>query len=153
MSHIYPGSSSSLWRKEPPYCHLHLFRSPETPQETSGCIKNESKESWSFSKDTSHWWSSVITAVVQPLSHVHSLRPLGLQHASLPCPSSSSGACSNSCPLCWWCHPAISSSVIPFSSYLQSFPASGSFLMSRLFSSGGQSIGAPVSASFRPKYP
>ena len=57
-----------------------------------------------------------------------SLRPHGLQHARLPCPSPSPGACSNSCPLSQWCHPTISSSVIPFSSCLQSFPASGSFL-------------------------
>ena len=65
----------------------------------------------------------------------------------LPCPSPSPGACSNSCPLNQWCHPTISSSVTPFSSYLQSFPASGSFLMSQLFASGGQSIGASDSAS------
>ena len=56
-----------------------------------------------------------------------SLRPHGLQHARLPCPSTSPGACSNSCPLSQWCHPTISSSVVPFSSYLQSFPASESF--------------------------
>ena len=59
-----------------------------------------------------------------------------------PCPSPSPGAFSNSCPLSRWCHPNISSSVVPFSSCLQSFPASGSFLMNRLFNSGGQSIGA-----------
>ena len=59
----------------------------------------------------------------------------GLQHARLPCPSSSPTACSNSCPLGWWCHPTISSSVIPFSSCLQSFPASSSFLMSLMSSS------------------
>ena len=68
----------------------------------------------------------------------HSLQPCGLQHARLPCPLPSPGACSNSCPLSWWCHLTISSSVILFSSCLQSFPASGSFLMSRLFKSGGQ---------------
>ena len=62
-------------------------------------------------------------------------------------PSLSPGVCSNSCPLSQWSHPTISSSVIPFSSCLQSFPASGSFLMSRLFASGGQSVGASVSAS------
>ena len=56
-----------------------------------------------------------------------SLRPHELQHARLPCPSFSAGVCSNSCPLSWWCHPAISSSVIPFSFCLQSFPASGFF--------------------------
>ena len=62
-----------------------------------------------------------------------SLWPHGLQHARLSCPSSSPRACSNSCPLSRWCHPTISSSVVPFSSWLQSFPASGSFLTSRLF--------------------
>ena len=58
----------------------------------------------------------------------------------------SSGVCSNSCPLSWWCHPTISSSVVPFSSCLQSFPASGSFSMSQFFTSGGQSIGASASS-------
>ena len=79
-----------------------------------------------------------------------SLQPHGLQHARLPCPSSSPGACSNSCPLSQWCHPTISSSVIPFASCLQSFPASGSFPMSWLFALGGQSIGASASASVLP---
>ena len=59
-----------------------------------------------------------------------SLWPRGLQHTRLPCPSSSPGACSNSCPLSQWCHPTISPSVVPFSSCIQSSPASGSFLMS-----------------------
>ena len=77
------------------------------------------------------------------------LRPRGLQLARLPCPSPSPRACSNSCPLSQWCHPTISSSVIPFSC-LQPFPASGSFLMSRLFASGGQSFGASASASVLP---
>ena len=71
-----------------------------------------------------------------------SLSPHGLQHTRLPCPSPTSRACSNSCPLSWWCHPTISSSVVPFSSHLQSFPASGSFPKSQFFMSGGQSIGA-----------
>ena len=64
-----------------------------------------------------------------------SLQPHGLQHTSLPCLSLSLRVCSNSCPLNQWCHPTISSSVIPFSSWLQSFPASGSFPMSQLFAS------------------
>ena len=68
----------------------------------------------------------------------------------LPCPSPAPGVCSNSCALSWWCHPTISSSVVPFSSCLQSFPASGSFPMSRLFSSSGKSIGASASASVLP---
>ena len=79
-----------------------------------------------------------------------SFRPHGLQQAKLPCPSLSSGACSDSCPLSWWCHPTISSSVIPFSSCPQSFPASGSFLTSQLFASGGQSIGTSASSSVLP---
>ena len=67
-----------------------------------------------------------------------SLQSHGLQHASLPCPSVTPGAYSNSCPLCQWCHPTISSSVVPFSSCPQSFPASGSFPVSQFFTSGGQ---------------
>ena len=75
-----------------------------------------------------------------------SLGPHELQHARLPCPSPSAGVCSNSCPLSWWCHPTISSSVVPFSACQKaSFPASGSFPVSRLFASGGQSIGASAS--------
>ena len=70
-----------------------------------------------------------------------SLRPHGLQHARLPCPSPTPGAYSSSCPLSQWCHPTISSSVIPFSSRLQSFPASGSFPMSQFFVSAGQYVG------------
>ena len=68
-----------------------------------------------------------------------SLQRHGLQHPRLPCPSLSPGVCSNSCPLSWWCHPTISSSVVPFFSCPQSFPASGSFPMSQLFALGGQS--------------
>ena len=74
----------------------------------------------------------------------------GLQHARLPCPSPSPRTCSNSCPLNWWCHPTISSSVVPFSSCLQSFLALGSFSMSWLFAADGQSIGASASASVLP---
>ena len=79
-----------------------------------------------------------------------SLRPYGLRHARLPCPSPSPGACSNSWPLSRWCHPTISSSAAPFSSCLQSFPASGSFPTSQFFPSGGQSIGITASASVLP---
>ena len=81
----------------------------------------------------------------------NSLRLHGLQHTSLPCSSPTPGACSNSCPLSRWCHPTISSSVLPFSSRLQCFPASGSFLMSQFFTSGGQSTGVSALASFLPK--
>ena len=79
-----------------------------------------------------------------------SLRPHGLQHARLCCPSSYSGDCSNSCPSSRWGHRTISSSVIPSSSHLRSFPASGSLQMSQLFTSGGQSIGVSASASVLP---
>ena len=79
----------------------------------------------------------------------NSLWPHGLQHARLPYPSLFPGDCLNSCSLSWWCHPTISSSVIRFSCP-QSFPASGSFLMSWLFTSGGQSIGVSASTSALP---
>ena len=87
----------------------------------------------------------VICSVVSNSSWPHEL-----QHAWLPCPSPTPRACSNSCPLSWWCHPTISSSVIPFSSWLQSFPASGSFPLSQFFVSGGQNIGVSASASVLP---
>ena len=80
----------------------------------------------------------------------NSLRSHVLQHARLPCPSPTPRACSNSCPLIRWCHPVISSSVIHFSSCLQSFPASGSFPVSQLFASGGQSSGDSDSAAVPP---
>ena len=74
----------------------------------------------------------------------NSLLTHGLQHTRLPCPSPTPGACSNSCPSSWWCHPTISSSVVPFSSCLQSFPASGSFLVSQFFTSGEVSASTSV---------
>ena len=80
----------------------------------------------------------------------NSLWPHGLQHARPPCPSPTPRVYSNPCPLSQQCHPTISSSVIPFSSHLQSFPASGSFQMSQFFSSGDQSIGVSASASVLP---
>ena len=83
-------------------------------------------------------------------SSVHSLRPHESQHTSPPCPSPTPGVYSNSCPLSWWCHPTISSSVVPFSSCPQSLRASGSFPMSKLFTWGGQSIGVSASASVLP---
>ena len=80
----------------------------------------------------------------------NSLRPHGLQHARLPCPSPTPGVYSNSRALSWWCYPTISSSVIPFSCRHQSFPASGSFPVSQFFSSGDQSIRVSASASVLP---
>ena len=83
--------------------------------------------------------------VVQSLGHVWLFVTPWLQYTRPPCPSPSPGVCSNSCPLCQWCHPNISSSVVPFSSCLQSLPASGSFPMSQFFASGGQSTEASAS--------
>ena len=97
----------------------------------------------SASRDLSQFSYSVIS---------NSLQPHGLQHTRLSCPSPSPRVCSNSCPSHQWCHPTISSSVLPFFSHLQSFPASGSFQMSQFFTSGGQSIGVSASASVLPMY-
>ena len=82
---------------------------------------------------------------VQAFSHVH-----GPQHARPLCPLPTPGVCPDSCPSSQWCHPTISSSVVPFSSHPQSFPASGSFQMSQLFASGGQSVGVSASISVPP---
>ena len=100
------------------------------------------RQSFSLSHDLSVKFSHSV--VSDPL------RPHGRQNARLPCPSPTPGVYSNSCPLSWWCHPTISSSVIPFSSCLQPFPASGSFPVSQLFVSDGQSIGVSASASVLP---
>ena len=100
------------------------------------------------------WWSRISSAILSAwlsaLLFSHSvvsnfLWPHGLQHANLLCPSLPPRVCSNLCPLSWWCHPTVSSSVAPFSSCPQSFPASESFPLSRLFSSGDQSIGSSTS--------
>ena len=89
------------------------------------------------------WASSLVQFNLPVMSD--SLRPHGLQHTRLPCPSPIPGAYSNSCPSCRWCHLTISSSVALFSSCLQSFALSGSFQMSQFFTSGGQSVGASAS--------
>ena len=102
---------------------------------------------WKMGSVVQCWFSSVqfSRSVVSD-----SLRPYESQHDRPPCPSPTPGAYSNSWPLSRWCHPAISSSVAPFSSCLQSFPASGSFPMSQLFTWGGKSIGVSASASVLP---
>ena len=87
---------------------------------------------------------------VQSLIMSDSLWSHELQHSRPPCPSPAPAACSDSCPLSWWCHPTILSSVVPSFSHLQSFPASGSFPMSQFFTSGGPSIGVSASASVLP---
>ena len=108
---------------------------------------------WSHSPTSVHGKIVFHETDLLPFSHsvvCDSLRPHTLQHARLPCPSPTLRACSNSCLSSWWCHPTISSSVVPFSSHFQSFPASGSFPMSQFFESGGQSIGVSASTSVLP---
>ena len=109
---------------------------------------------WDLNPWTSSWdHTSDFKISSSFLSHAvvsDSLWPHGLQHTRLPIPSASPGICSNQCPLSRWCHPTISSSAAPFSSCPQSFPASGSFPMSRLFAWGDQSIGASASALVLP---
>ena len=108
-------------------------------------------------QNTSWEWTGVPDQSVQ-FSSVHFSRSVMSdslwlhepQHARPPCPSPTSGACSNSCPLSQWCHPIISSSVVPFSFCPQSFPASGSFQISQLFASDGQNIGVSASTSVLP---
>ena len=99
-------------------------------------------------KITLDFWISSVQFSRSVMSN--SLQPPRLQHTSPPCLSPTPRACSNSCPLSWQCHPTIQSSVVPFSSCLQSFPASGSFPMSQFFASGGQSIAVSASASVLP---
>ena len=121
----------------------------------------------SISLDTAHKFFYVQfkilsnVSIIFPLTHwlfhdfsrsvvSDSLRCHGLQHASPPCPSPTPRVYPNSSPLSWWCHPTISSSLLPFSCCLQSFPASGSFSRSQFFTSGGQNIGVSASMSVLP---
>ena len=96
------------------------------------------------------WYDHFSSVQFSPSVLSDSFWPHGLQHARLPCPSPTPGACSNSCPLSHWCHPTILFSVVPFSSCFQFFTASGSFPMSQFFTSGSQNIGVSASASVFP---
>ena len=122
---------SKLWKYEWSWWWSRLTR---------GCCWGELKF-WFIAFSSVQFSCSVVS---------NSLRPHRLQQARLPYPSPTSRACSNSYPLSRWCHPSISSSVVPFSSHPQSFPASGSFQMSQFFTSGSQSIGVSASASVLP---
>ena len=113
-----------------------------------GLFSAEILETVPYSMSSSQFFPSVSQFSHSVVSD--SLWPHGLQHARLPCPSPAFRACLNSCPLSWWCYPTISSSVIPFSFCLQSFPASGSFQKSQFFASGSQSIGVSASALVLP---
>ena len=106
---------------------------------------------WMDKKAVVHIHNGVFSSVQFSCSVMSdSLQPHGMQHDRPPCPSSTPRVYPNSCPLSQWCHPTISSSVVSFSSCPQSLPASGSFLMSQLFASGGQSIGVSASTSVLP---
>ena len=129
------------WKWEKIKCHLSKWDGVGLPKSGPGKIT---------AKDpTTH------ACVIKELLFSHSvvpdsLWPHKLQHARLLCTLPTAGAYSNSCPLSWWCHPTISSSVIPFFSCLQSFPASGAFQMSQFFTSGGQSVGVSAWTSVLP---
>ena len=114
------------------------------------CIWNwlKKRRNRNIFQDMSYFILLSVQFICSVLSHF--LQPHKLQHTRLPCPSPTPGAYSNSCPLSQWCHPTISSSVIPLSSLLQYFPASEFFPMSQFFSSGGQNIGVSPLASILP---
>ena len=112
-------------------------------------LKKKKRRLWTSSLKHS-LFSAISTSQFSRSVVSDSLQPHGLQHARPPCPSSTCRRYSNSCPSTQWCHPTISTSVIPFSSSRQSFPELGSFLMSHFFTSGGQSIGVSASASVLP---
>ena len=119
---------------EPTSLHLLHWQVYSLPLAPSGNPQYKTKTMYIYTCQTLsvHFSHSVVS---------NSLRPHGLQHTRLPCPSPTPGASSHSYLLSQWCHPTISSSVIPFSSYLQSFPASGSFPVSQFFVSGSRSVG------------
>ena len=126
-----PGSKDPIRRK----CVQHSFFMAQSIR--TFCTQEPLSGPWRASIQSVRFSRSVVSDTLQP----H-----GLQDARLPCPSSNPGAHSNSCLSSQWCHPTMSSSVIPFASCLQSFSASESFLMSQFFASGGQSIGTSASA-------
>ena len=127
--------------------HGHEFE--QTPGDSEGQWSLACYSPWGWTRLID--WATIISVQLSSVTQsCPTLRPHELQHTRLPCPSPTPGVYSNSCPLSWWCHPTISSSVIPFSSRLQSFPASGSFQMSQFFTSGGQHIGVSASSSVLP---
>ena len=125
-----------MWPKQKLNKHLHSRALPYNVL-ISSFVEAQS----SLLKDSVQYSRSLVS---------NSLWPHELQHTRPPCPSPTPRVYSNSCPLSQWYHPTISSSVVPFSSYLQYFPASGSFQMSQFFTSGGQSIGVSASTSVLP---
>ena len=146
---MYKKTLSGCWHSVaescPTLCDPMDYSTPGSLSSTVSwsLLKFMSTDSDIYTKWTKLLLLNTSVQSVQSLSH----EP---QHARLPCPSPTPGDCSNSCPLHQWCHPTISSSVVPFSSCPQSFSASGSFPMSQFFASGGQSIGISASTSVLP---
>ena len=149
--HIYIFSSQCLYWKNIKECLLcrgadFFLKNTSWTNWISKLCSQSMAKTWYGAKiecAKSLWMTLLLLFSCWVLSE--SLCPHGLQHSRLLCPLLTPGACSNSCPLSRRCHPAISSSVVPFSSCLRSFPASGSSLKNQLFASGGQSIGASAS--------
>ena len=137
MKHLFLGKSLRVR-----YSPVFLPRESRGQRSLLGCCPWDLKES-DIAEQLTH-------SSVQLLSSVHLFVTPWTAALQASCPSPAPGVYSNSCPSSQWCHPTISLSVIPFSSRLQSLPASGSFQMSLLFTSGGQSIGVPASASVLP---
>ena len=144
---------ASLEKGMATHSSILAWRSPwtEKPGELQPMGSQRVRHNWvtsTFTFSYNYWHSGCIYNSVQFSCSVmsNSLQPYWLQHARLLCPSPTPRACSDSCPLSQWCHPTISSSVIPFSSCLQSCPVTRSFLMSQFFTSGGQMMGASKSA-------
>ena len=129
--------------------HIHTQTQKKRRERGSADKEKRRKKKILPNKNVAHFNSFQFSRLVMS----DSLRPHELQHTRPPCPSPTPGVHWDSCPLSQWCHPAISSSVIPFSSCPQSLPASESFPMSQLFTWGGQSTGVSVLASFLPKKP
>ena len=146
---MYRGFKSTEWRNKNAKINKNL---PNNDSATLSLLgKGNSKRTSTPTSKQDHWISYQFSSVHFSCSVVSdSLQPHEPQHTRPPCPSPTPRVHANSCPLSRWCHPTISSSVVPFSSCPQSLPASGSFQMNQLFTSGGQSIGVSASTSFLP---
>ena len=135
------------------YCHAKYSKKKGFHGNINKSKYFNTKHSFEITKPCLYVYYMCVRISLVQFSHSvmsDSLWPHGLLHTRPPCPSPAPGVHPNPCPLCRWCHPTISSSVIPISSWPQSFPASGSFQMSQLSVSGGQSIGVSASTSVLP---
>ena len=144
------SQANFVWSAEAHWAHF-LARASKTLSRRCSVLSPHREGAWGLCEQSKPRAGALLAFCInQGISSVQfsrsvvsdSFRPHESQHARPPCPSLTPGVNSDSCPSSWWCHPTISSSVVPFSSCLQSFPASGSFPMSQFFASGGQSIGS-----------